>query len=255
MATVAILGAGPVGAELAAVLAFRQIAGRVLLIDEDAPSRAAGKALDIAQACPVARADARVAWADRAEAASVADLIVVADRATDGREWEGEAGLALAARALGDRTVPVLLTGASQLGLLERAVVELAWSRAVVVGSAALAYEAGIRAMAALEADCAVSDVHLAILGRPPEPVKVMWETARIAGRPALDRLDPPAVRRIDARLKALWPPGPFALATAAARFIRPLLGGPEETLTCFTATASEPASASAARIGRGTVK
>ena len=45
-----------------------------------------------------------------------------------------------------------------------------------------------------------------------------------------------PARRRLDARVAGLWPPGPYALASAAARVIDTILRGSHRLLTCFVA-------------------
>jgi malate/lactate dehydrogenase len=42
--------------------------------------------------------------------------------------------------------------------------------------------------------------------------------------------------RRLDARVAALWPPGPYALASAAAKIIAAILGGTRRLVTCFVA-------------------
>ena len=57
----------------------------------------------------------------------------------------------------------------------------------------------------------------LTVLGVPPFHTVVPWQTVTIAGFAATDVLSEPVRRRIEARLELLWPPGPHALATAAA--------------------------------------
>ena len=48
--------------------------------------------------------------------------------------------------------------------------------------------------------------------------------------------LSEPVRRRLDARVAALWPPGPYALASAAAKVIGAMLGGSRRLVTCFVA-------------------
>ena len=45
-----------------------------------------------------------------------------------------------------------------------------------------------------------------------------------------------PSRRRIAARVAALWPPGPLALAAAATRVLECVLGGSRRTTCCFVA-------------------
>jgi len=53
----------------------------------------------------------------------------------------------------------------------------------------------------------------------------------------ALTRLvDEPARRRLGARVTALWPPGPYALAAAAATVIEAMAGRSRRAVSCFVA-------------------
>lgn len=234
MAKVVILGAGPIAGELASTLTRAGVAA-VILFDDDVPSMAAGKALDVQQACPIIGSDTAMSGGGRSADLLDVDVLVVADRGSDGREWSGETGLAQLARLLPRVRGTVAFAGASHAWLLERSVIELGRSRSAAIGSAPLALEAAVRAMAALEADCPVSDVHLTIAGRPPTEVAVLWDISQIAGEAATRRLDQGALRRIEARIPALWPPGPYALGSAASLAVRTILEGTDRTLTGFT--------------------
>src|SRR5688572_26204330 len=111
MSTVAILGAGPLGGALAAALAWKSVCSRVLLLD-DAINVAAGKALDILQSCPLWGSDTRLSATSEAAHVAEADVIVVADRAADSVEWQGETGLAMMARTLAaGSAAPVVFAG------------------------------------------------------------------------------------------------------------------------------------------------
>lgn len=225
-----MLGAGPIGGTVAATLALAGAVREVVIADALAPAVAAGKALDILQACPIVGSDTRVSGsADMTAAAD--DLVIVADRGSDGREWQDEQALAVLARALPSTVGPVLFAGGAQAWLQEKAIVELGvrWERAV--GTASAAMEGAARAMAALEAGCGVRDVSLSVVGRTGMPM-VVWEWARIEGRPAIERLDAPAVRRVDDRLRVLWPPPPYAAASAAASVVDALAGGRQPTVS-----------------------
>jgi malate/lactate dehydrogenase len=48
--------------------------------------------------------------------------------------------------------------------------------------------------------------------------------------------LSEPVRRRIERRLEPLWPPGPFALATAAAEAVATIVSDSRRTFSCFVA-------------------
>ena len=48
--------------------------------------------------------------------------------------------------------------------------------------------------------------------------------------------LDEPLRRRVSARVAALWPPGPYALATAAALVVEAIAGRTRRMASCFVA-------------------
>src|SRR4051812_11841552 len=112
MPEVAIIGAGPVGGELAFILARQGIAQSVTVVDESGQV-AAGKALDIMQAGPIASFSTRVSGATDFMIAAGAAVIVVADR-FDAGEWQGGDGLMLLRRVvqLGGRSI-ILCAGPS----------------------------------------------------------------------------------------------------------------------------------------------
>src|SRR5947207_2861409 len=82
---------------------------------------------------------------------------------------------------------------------------------------------AALRAMIALETDGSPQDIALSIAGVPPSQIVVAWDDATIGGFAAARVLDEPTRRRLAARLPSLWPPGPYALASAAAKVIEAL--------------------------------
>jgi malate dehydrogenase len=235
MKDVAIVGAGEVGGLLAHVLARRDAAAEIRLIDESGRV-AAGKALDIAQAAPLEQFSARVSGTTDLSTAAGAAIVVLADR-VGGDEWQGEDALALLKRLnqLNSRAV-LLGTGPSCREIVERGVRELHIPRARLLGSAPEALAAALRAMIALETDGSPRDVALSIAGVPPSQIVVAWDDATIGGFAAARVLDQPTRRRLAARLPSLWPPGPYALASAAAMVIESVLGRSRRLATCFVA-------------------
>ena len=235
MKDVAIIGAGEVGGLLAHVLARRDTAAEIRLIDESGRV-AAGKALDITQSAPIEQFAARVSGATDISTAAGAAIIVLADRVSGG-EWQGEDALALLKRLNQLASGAVLLgTGPSCRELVERGVRELHIPRARLLGSAPEALAAALRAMIALETDGSPQDIALSIAGVPPSQIVVAWDDATIGGFAAARVLDEPTRRRLAARLPSLWPPGPYALASAAAKVIEALAGRSRRLATCFVA-------------------
>ncbi len=235
MLDVAILGAGELGGALASVLARRDLASTIRLIDSRGQV-AAGKALDIMQSSPIDGFATKVSGASDLSTAIGAGVLVVADQA-GGIEWAGAEGRLLLKQvaSISARSV-VLCAGATQRELVEAGVAEFGYDWQRVVGSAPEALASAVRALVALETDGSARDVALAVLGVPPSQVVIPWEEATIGGIAATRVLDEPSRRRLAARVAPLWPPGPFVLAAAAAEAIACLSGRSRRILSCFVA-------------------
>ena len=185
MSTVAILGAGPIGAAVAHRLAQRSRVRVVRLID-GAGAVAAGKALDIRQSGPIDRFDTVVESADDPRAAATASVIVVADD-VGGGEWQGDAGLSFLRHLVeAGVTAPIVFAGAAQTWLIEAAYRELKVPAARLIGSAAGALAGAVRALAGLE--LGLASVDLAVVGRPPSFV-IGWTAASAQGLLVTDRV------------------------------------------------------------------
>jgi malate dehydrogenase len=238
MQDVAILGAGELGGSLAHVLARRDVVRTIRLVDATG-QLAAGKALDIMQAAPIERFSTQVTGSTDIIAAGGSTIVVLADR-TDG-EWHGDEALLLLKQLAGIARQAVLIcAGAHQRELIERGVRELKWPRRRLFGSAPEALASAVRALVALEANGSVKDVAVTTLGIPPGQIVVPWADATVGGIAATTVLDEPARRRITARIAPLWPPGAYALATAAAETISILFCGSRRTPTCFVVPEDE---------------
>ena len=232
MHDVAIIGAGELGGALANMLARRGVVSSIQLVDETG-GVAAGKALDIMQSAPIEGFATTVRGGTDIASSAGASIVVVADRATGG-EWTGEEGLLVLKRLARGRVT--LCAGADARELVERGARELTIPRAKLFGSAPEALAAAIRAMVAIEANGSPQDVALTVLGIPPSHMVVPWEEVTIAGLMATRVLDAPALRRLSARVAPLWPPGPHALASAAAKAIDIMVGQSRRMMTCFVA-------------------
>ena len=225
MSTAVILGAGEVGGALARQLAALDLVGRIVIVD-DLANVAAGKALDVAQSAPVdGYHTALVGTADVAAVVGAVAVLVADNAAAPGHEWKYQTGLALVKRIAGlNQRAPIVCAGTAQASLIERGVGELGISRMRLFGSAPEALRSAIAAIVALEANAAPPDISLSVLGRPSQQIIVPWDEASIAGRTATEVLTAAQLARLDARIGRLWPPGPYALASAATRIVRTAL-------------------------------
>jgi malate dehydrogenase len=235
MSRVAILGAGEIGGAAARALATRARVGAILLIDEQ-PNVAAGKALDLRQAGPISGSDTRIEGSMDFASAAGAAAIVLADTAA-GAEWAGDAGLALVRRLarLGCFQDSVLIcAGAGQSALMQTALDELGLSRSRVIGSAPEALASMARALVAIEARASASQVALAVLGAPPRRSVIPWGEASIAGHSVMALLTQPQLNAVETRMKGLWPPGPSTLGFAAALFSEAVALGSRRLVSAF---------------------
>ena len=234
MSTVAVFGAGDVGAACAQALASRERARRIVLIDSSA-NAAIGKALDIQQAGAISGfATTLEATADETHASGSA-VMVVADRfGGASSEWQGEDGLGLVRRVAASSDVPLVFAGAAQGDLMRAASQELRIATRRLIGSASEAFSSAVCAIVAMEARCSPAEVCVAVLGTPPAFV-IPWGEASIGGY-ALDRVvSQVQLRRIEARAARLWPPGPYALGAGAARVVEAVLDAARRSYSVLT--------------------
>jgi malate dehydrogenase len=235
MPFVAIVGAGPSGGALAHALAGRSRVGEIRLIDPEGRI-AEGKALDILQSSPVQRFDARVTGTTSLAAAAGAGAIVLADLAADG-EIGGETGLATVRQITGlDATAPLLFACGGQRELMQRAAGELHIAPRRLVGSAPLALESAVLALAAALLDASPADLAIGVAGVPPHAAVIGWDAATAFNQPIGNVLRAHEIASITSRLAALWPPSPYALAAAGARVAEALVNGSRRRYTCFAA-------------------
>jgi malate dehydrogenase len=211
------------------------VAPQICLVDEKGRV-AEGKALDIMQAAPVEGFSATVIGSTDTARTGGATVVVIADQVGDG-EFQGDAALAVLTR-LRDFSPKslVVCAGAMQRELIERGVRELHVPRQRIFGSAPEALVAGVRAIVAAELRTSPRDVAVTALGVPPDQIVVPWEDATAGGFAITRLIGEPERRRLDAGLGKLWPPGPYALASAAAKVIDTVLGRSERVVSCFVA-------------------
>jgi len=251
MSFIAIIGAGPAGGAIAHKIAARDRVREIRLIDDER-GVAEGKALDILQSAPIEGFSTLVKGDSSIAAAAGASAIVLADQARDSAEYSGEQGLALL-RQLSRFEVraPIVFAGATQLELLNRAATELRIDPARLVGSAPLALESALRALAALVLDSSGVEVSLRLLGIPPDAVVVAWEESSAFGQPLSTRMAAHEIAALSARIPRLWPPGPYALASAAARIAEAIAEGSRRRYSCFVSLGRGQAAAMPIELGQ----
>lgn len=231
MPFVAILGAGPLGGALAYALASRGRFGEVRLVDGD-KTLAAGKALDIRQSGPVDGYSTRVTGSASLDAAAGAWVTLLADPIQPDL---------LAQVAELHRRSPGALVVCADAGhgaVMARAVATGAVPPDRLVGSAPSAAAGAARALIALDGDISPSLVHAGVsLGPTPPACGIDWPRTSIDGVMAETAWPREQRHRLDARMAGLWPPGPLALAAAAARVAEAAWFGARQTWPCWWVT------------------
>lgn len=236
MSVIAIIGAGPLGSAIAHKLANRSRVAEVRLIDPD-ESVARGKALDIQQAGPVERFGTILSSHASVLASSGAEAVVIAD-STAGAEHTGEAGLALVRQLqAAGITAPLVFAGASQRPLIGLASKELHIETRRLAGSAPYALASALRAMSAVVLDASAVEIALDVFGVPPRHTVIAWHEGTISGQPITSALGAHEIAALSSRVNSLWPPGPFALASAAARVAEAVCFGSRRRYSCFVDT------------------
>lgn len=231
----AVIGAGEIGGATLQAIAALDCVSEVRVIDTNAGA-ATGKALDAMQAAAWEAHSTRIVGGSDVRAAAGATAIVLADAfGPPSREWQGEDGLGLLRRvwelAADERSV-IICAGTTHAQLILTAVRELRVDRRRVVGTAPAAFESAARAMVGIALDGNGSNVSLMVLGRPPTATVPCWSQAAVNGAALTSRLTAAQIVAIEERLPRMWPPGAYALGTAAARAVRACVHGARTPMT-----------------------
>lgn len=229
MPFVAILGAGPLGGALAYALASRGRFDEVRLIDPE-KTLAAGKALDILQSGPVDGYSTRVSGSNSLDAATGAWVTLLAD------PIQPDALAHLTELYRRSPGAVIVCADAGHQVVLARAVATGAVPPDRLLGSAPAAAAAAARAVIALAVDLTPAAVHVSIRSDDGRCV-VDWDGTSIDGQPATEVLRRELQATLEARLTALWPPGPLTLAAAAARLAEAAWFGSRQTFPALWVT------------------
>lgn len=233
MSVIAIIGAGPLGGALAHKLALRGRVTEIRLIDP-LESVARGKALDIVQSGPVDGFATRVTGDGSHLTVLGADVVVVAD-AVDGTEHAGEPALTMIRQLIAaGLNRPLLFAGGLHPELMTRCLRELRIPPERVIGSAPAALASAMRALAGVVLDTSPVEISLNVVGVPPRHAVVTWQEATVSGQPLTGVMPAHEIAALSARLPGVWPPGAYALASAAARVAEALCHGSRRQYSCF---------------------
>ncbi len=241
MPFVAILGAGPLGGALTYTLASRARFDEVRLIDP-AGTVAVGKALDIRQAGPPDGCSTRVTGHADITAAAGAWVVALADPlpASDPSRAAADSTVLLRTICSISPGALVVCTGATHRPLLERLVGEGICAPDLLVGSAPGAVGSAARSLVALAAGCAPAEVAVGLRWSPERGTPAIdWQRASVRGRRADDILTAERRDRVGRQLAAAWPPGPYALAAAAAGVAEAAWFGSRRSHTAWVADRS----------------
>ena len=238
MSIVAIIGAGALGGALAHTLAGRGRVDEVRLIDPRGTGRRGQGARHPAVRRPSSSGAPASPRRPAIAAAAGADVIVFADLDLRRRDRRRSAGSRSSGRSCGStRRRPCCLPAAPQRELMALTLPSCTSRRGAIVGSAPLALESSVRAVAAALLDA-----------QPRRSRPSAWPASRRATPSSAGTPQPRSIsrsppcwrrtisRRISSRLPALWPPAPYTLGSAAARVAEALVHGSRRRYTCFAA-------------------
>jgi hypothetical protein len=157
---------------------------------------------------------------------------VVADDSAGG-VWDGEGGLALVQRLVRAGTSATFVFAApSHVWLMEKCHREIGIAADRLVGTAPSAIVGAVRALTGLELGGAA--VHLTVAGRPPALV-IGWTAATTDGILVTDRVPAHRLFAISRALPKLWPPAPYAIASATTQVVEGLICGARRLLPALT--------------------
>lgn len=231
MPFVAILGAGPLGGALTYALASRNRFDEVRLVDPSG-TLAQGKALDVHQAGPPDGWSTRVSGSADIGATRGAWALVLADPSSDVTDLL-RATIPAAPGAL-------LVCADASHGPLVRTLVGTGLaSPDALIGSAPVAARGAAQALLAAACDVSASEVIVSLaMADTASGLTIDWALTSLRGRPAEDTLTRERRDHVAQLFSRAWPPGPLALAAAAARVAEAAWFGSRRTYPVWVATA-----------------
>jgi malate/lactate dehydrogenase len=90
-----------------------------------------------------------------------------------------------------------------------------------------------------MEARCSPAEIHLTVLGAPPDLV-VLWSEASVGGYSLERVLSQVQLNRIRLRAARLWPPAAYTLGLAAAVTVEAIVASSRRALSLLTVLGGE---------------
>jgi malate/lactate dehydrogenase len=98
-------------------------------------------------------------------------------------------------------------------------------------------------------------EITLNVVGVPPRHAVIAWQEGTVGGQPLASALPAHHMAAIAGRVSSLWPPGPYALASAAAQIAEGLCSGSRRQFSCFVDSGRGRIAALPVELRRGGIK
>ncbi|MBU0535930.1 MAG: malate dehydrogenase [Nanoarchaeota archaeon] len=207
---VSIVGAGNVGASAAWILADRQIADEIVLVDvvEGVPQ---GKALDILEGMPLSRSNAKLTGTNSYEEIKGSDVVVVTAgiprkpgmSRDDLLDINSKIIRSIAAQIKEKAPKAVVIVVTNPLDIMTHLMYkELGFDKTKVIGMAGVLDSTRFRCFIAQELDVDVKEVEAMVLGGHGDSMVPLAEHTKVKGKPISEFLDKQDIESLVERTK-----------------------------------------------------
>jgi len=241
-------GAGNVGATVARAIAVKELADVVIV--DIAADKAAGIALDIAQACPIDGSDTRLIGTTDYSATADSDVVVITSGMPRKPGMSRDDLLAVnykIMQAVTEQVVKyspncIIVPVANPLDAMCQAVYRLSgFPRERVVGMAGVLDSARMRAFIALELNVSVQNIHAFVLGGHGDTMVPLPRYSTVAGIPITELMSKERIDAICARTasggaeitKLVGTSAWYAPGAAAAEMVEAILKDKKQIMPC----------------------
>ena len=241
-------GAGNVGATVAHAIAAKELADVVII--DIAEQKAAGMALDMYEACPIEKSDARVIGGGDWAEASGADIVVI----TSGKPRKpgmSRDDLVRDNFAIMESIAPnlvkhcpdaIVIPVANPLDAMAQALLKLSkFPRERIIGMAGVLDSARMRTFIAMELNVSVENVHAFVLGGHGDTMVPLPRYSTVAGIPITELLSKDQIEAISKRTanggaeitKLVGTSAWYAPGSAATEMVEAILKDKKKILPC----------------------
>jgi malate dehydrogenase len=241
-------GAGNVGATVARAIAERELADVVII--DIADQKAAGVALDMYEACPIQKSDARVVGGGDWSAAGGSDVVVI----TSGKPRKPgmsrddlvrdnfEIMKSIAPHVVQHCPHAIIIPVANPLDAMAQALFRLTkFPRERIIGMAGVLDSARMRTFIAMELNVSVENVHAFVLGGHGDTMVPLPRLSTVAGIPITELLSKERIEAISKRTadggaeitKLVGTSAWYAPGSAAAEMVEAVLKDKKKILPC----------------------